>query len=338
MKLRLLLASALLATSAYAVESEMKVIGRFDYNSLETKAAGEKETSGELTTQFLRWKNTAKFSDTVTGELTLDFKAVGSQTTEDGETTTNFLDLVDTAFITKTFGPGLSLTIGKQATLTGGRENDWSQSDLYTTSAFFEALPANTVGLTLGYTFADQTFYAQYLEGETTELTDKKITGVAWYGNIANLVNPIVSYHKEGTDRPGQYDTLLSAGLQFNVSSFLVEFDYNTRTNENGSGTNPAVDAELTSMVAHVRYNHENWRPFAKYIMDDAEGSFELGSGGVEQERTAWELGLEYVQNKDEALRYHLVYGNSETKNSSGAENKIENTSIVAGVKFALSL
>jgi hypothetical protein len=131
MKFKLLLASAFLATSAFAVESDMKVIGRFDYVSEETKTATSKETRGEFETNFLRWKNAAKFNDTITGELTLDFATTGSHVTEDGETSTDFMDMVDTAFITKTFGPGLSLTIGKQAILVGGREIDFT-SNLFT--------------------------------------------------------------------------------------------------------------------------------------------------------------------------------------------------------------
>ncbi len=344
MKLKLLLASAFIASSAMgAVESESKVIGRFDYinNQTETTVGATKTetSSGEMQASYLRWKNTAKFNDTITGELTLDFAESASGVAAN-KTLTNF---VDTAFITKSFGPGFTATIGKQAVLVGGRENDWSTSDLYLVSKFNDAIADNLIGLTLGYTVAEQTFYVQHLEGTTSTLKDKKVSGVAWYGNLMNnMINPIVSYHQEGTDRPGKYNTTLAAGLQFNMNMILVEADYGMRTNENAgvSTTGAVADAELTSMVAHVRYNSENFRPFVKFMKEDGEGSFDLGLGStvVKQERTAYEAGLEYVPNKDEAMRYHVAYNMAETENASGTARKVENNTIFAGVKFSLSL
>lgn len=338
MKLKLLLASAFLATTASAaVESESKVIARFDYiNEKQEVTATPETTRGEMEVSFLRWKNAAKFNETITGELTLDFTepANGASGT--------ITDFIDTAFITKSFGPGFTATIGKQAILTGGRENDWSDVDMYATSAFKDAINSNLIGATLGYTVAEQTLYVQYLEGTTTTLTDKKVVGAAWYGNLMNnMINPIVSYHKEGTDRAGQYDISMSAGLQFNMDAFLVEADYLTRNNEAVVGT---TDSEIKSMVAHVRYNHENFRPFVKYIKDDGEGmttvagGLTLGGTTAEQERTAYEVGLEYTPNKDEAMRYHVVYNMAETENSSGAAYKNETSTIFAGLKWDLSL
>lgn len=340
MKLKLLLASAFLATSAMAaVESESTVIARFDYVNTATETTGTPEvTSGQMQTNFLSWKNTAKFNDTITGELTLDFTDSDAADAAANESLGNF---VDTAFITKAFGPGFTATIGKQAVLVGGRENDWSDADLYLTSSFNSGVPDNLVGLTLGYTVAEQTFYVQHLEGTTATFVDKKVSGVAWYGNLMNnMINPIVSYHKIGTVRQGQYDILTAAGLQFNMNMFLVEADYLMRSNERGglSATGGVVDAELKSMVAHVRYNHENFRPFVKYIKEDGEGSFNLGGTTAEQERSAMEAGLEYVPNKDEAMRYHVVYNSAKAENSTGAAREVETKTIFAGVKFALSL
>ncbi len=340
MKLKVLVASAFLAsTASAAVESDSKIIARFDYVNTKTERTATPETtSGQMQTNYLRWKNTAKFNDTITGELTLDFTDSEKADPSADEPVSNF---VDTAFITKTFGPGFSATIGKQAVLVGGRENDWSGSDMYAFSAFNDGIPANLVGLSLGYTVAEQTFYIQHLEGVTTTLKDKKVSGVAWYGNLMNkMINPIVSYHKIGTDRVGQYDILMAAGLQFNMDMFLVEADYLTRTNENGglNASAAVADAELKSMVGHVRYNHENFRPFVKYIKEDGEGNYALGGTAVEQERSVMEVGLEYVPNKDEAMRYHVVYNTAKVENSTGAALEEKEKTIIAGVKWALSL
>ena len=345
MKLKVLVASAFLASSAMAaVESDSKIIARFDYENAqsETKVGATKTetSSGDFQVNYLRWKNTAKFNDTITGELTLNFLRPANGVAGNSQLT----EFVDTAFITKSFGPGFTATIGKQAVLIGGRENDWSSSDMYLVSRYNFNTPFNAIGLTVGYTVADQTFYAQHLESDNAVLTDKKMTGLAWYGNLMNnMINPIVSYHKIGTDRPGQYDILMAAGLQFNMNMFLVEADYLTRTNENGgfNSVGAVADAELKTMVGHVRYNHENFRPFVKYIKEDGEGSFGLVTGltAVEQERTAYEVGLEYVPNKDEAMRYHVVYNTSESKDSTGATpTTIETDMIYAGVKWSLSL
>jgi hypothetical protein len=164
------------------------------------------------------------------------------------------------------------------------------------------------------------------------------------------MITPILSYTKVGTGRHGQYDVFTAAGVSANYMNVVFQLDYLMRENERG-GTNTTggvVDSELTTMVAHVRYNHENYKPFFKYIKEDAEGSFDLGAsftGAVESERTVMELGLEYVPNKDEDMRYHLVYSAAETEETrrtvATAEQKMENfedTKIYAGVAFGMNL
>lgn len=350
MKKLAVLASFALASSAFAMDTTMNLKGRFDYlrSETETKSGAgvtTKSTSGQYQPSYLRWATGAKFNDTTSLKLTLDF------TDSEDNNTNGLSNFTDEAFMTKSLGNGLSVMIGKQAVLVGGRENDISSRDIYAVSAFNDSISGNLTGLTVGYNVAGQDFYIQHLEGENTVLTDKKVTGVAWYGNLMNdMIKPIVSYHKEGTDKSGSYNTLTAVGAQVNWNMITFEGDYLMRTNEKGgTDTNGAVqDAEVTSMVFHARYNHDMYRPFVKYIMDDAEGSYSLGAnfgGAVESERTVMELGLEIVPNKDEDFRYHVVYSASETEETrrtvataaESMENK-EDTKIYAGVAFGMNI
>ncbi len=188
------LASFAVAGSAFAMDTTMALKGRFDYQSVETKdnngTTTAKDSSGELKPTYLRWAMKTKLNDTVSANMTLDF-------TDSADSVTNGVsDFVDTAYITKTLGNGLSLMVGKQGVLIGGRENDWSSRDMYTTSAFNDATLGSSTGLTLAYEVAGQSIYVQHLEtnenvdmdtatdGIQGSTTDKKITGVAWYGSF----------------------------------------------------------------------------------------------------------------------------------------------------------
>lgn len=331
--LTILAALALTANSAMALDTVMGLKGRFDYVHGETKTTpgNAKTSSGQLTTSFLRLVTDAKLNDTTKAKLTLDFQPASAK--DNGVT-----NLVDEAYITKSFG-ALSALIGKQAVMTGGRENDYSTRDLYLTSKFKSEIVDNVTGISLGYSMAGQNAYLQYLEQTDTRSgtkTDKKIVGLAYYGEFMDkMLMPIVSYHKQGTSRIGNYDNAMSVGLRVNVAAFMVEADYLTLEQEK---LTTAGDAKLTSIVTHVRYVHDNFQPFAKYIMEKGKKDFDISSGltsEAESERTAWEVGLEYVPNKDEDMRYHIVYNNSESKKKSPAPTaKYEEQTIVAGVAF----
>lgn len=329
MKKLAVLASFAVASSAFAMDTTMNLKGRFDYVNSEVKQGATTTTSGQYQPSYLRWATGAKFNDTTSLKLTLDF-------TDSAKAVTNGVsEFVDEAYMTKSLGNGLSVMIGKQAVLVGGRENDWSTRDVYGLSAFNRETSNNLTGLTLGYNVAGQDFYVQHLEGQNTVLTDKKVVGVAWYGNLMNdMIKPIVSYHKAGTDTSGKYDIFTAVGAQVNYAPVTFELDYLMLTKEG-----VANDAELKTIVAHVRYNHDMWRPFAKFIKEDGE-KYDMGNGvnANETERTAMELGLEIVPNKDEDFRYHVVYSSAEKKNSTGAQNKHEDTKIYAGVAFGMNI
>jgi hypothetical protein len=331
--LTILAAIALTSSSAMALDTVMGLKGRFDYVRTETEnKPGAKNSENRLTTSFLRLVTDAKLNDTTTAKLTLDFQPANS--TDNG-----LNNLVDEAFLTKSFG-ALSVMIGKQAVMTGGRENDYSSRDIYLSSKFSDEIVDNITGISAGYSMAGQNVYLQYLQqtdakqGSTATFTDKKVMGIAYYGDFMNkMIMPIVSYHKMGTIRAGQYDTFGSAGLRVNVANFMIEADYLMLEQEKLSALG---DAELNSIVAHVRYTHENFQPFVKFIKEDGKKGYQgLVAGSNKSERTAWEVGLEYVPNKDEDMRYHVVYNNGESEKKSPAPTqKVEEQKIYAGIAF----
>ena len=328
MKKLAVLAAIATVTSVNAGEVSLK--GRFDYSSVEQKTSTGKTTSGQYSIGFLRLGGKAKINESTSGLLSLDLKDSNDATAVNGVS-----EFVDRAQITKALGMGFSVTLGKQFTLVSGYENGNSSRDLYTVSKFNDSTPNNLVGATVEYEVAGQSFALQHLEGNTSNLVDKKATGIAYYGNFMDgMVKPTASYHKVGTDTSGKYNVFTTLAAQVNWQALTFELDYLMLTQE------AATDKELKSIVAHARYTHGMWVPFFKYIKEDGEGSFDMGDGvnARETERTAMELGLEIVPNKDEDFRYHVVYSSAEKKNSTGTANKIEDTKIIAGVAFGMDL
>lgn len=337
--LTILAAIAVTSSSAMALDTVMGLKGRFDYVRTETEVSpgGAEDSSGIFTTSFLRLVTESKLNDTTKAKLTLDFKD------SDKGLDNGLSEFVDEAYLTKAMGP-LSVMLGKQPVMVGGRENDYSTRDVYLLSRYNFAIPFNPQGISAGYSMAGQNLYLQYLQQRTADqapLSDKKIIGAAYYGEFMDkMIMPIISYHKMGTSRVGSYDTFGAVGLRLNVANFMVEFDYLMLEQEKLSALG---DAELETMVAHVRYSHENFQPFAKFIKEDGKKGFtglttgtSIATAGLnESERTAWEVGLEYVPNKDEDFRYHVVYNNSEVeRNTAAPTSKFEAQTIFAGVAF----
>ncbi|MBP9682857.1 MAG: hypothetical protein KBD76_15765, partial [Bacteriovorax sp.] len=55
--------------------------------------------------------------------------------------------------------------------------------------------------------------------------------------------------------------------------------------------------------------------------------------------RTAYDLGFEYKEAKEDAIRYHVVYSGSSVKaNINTSEVKSSPSSIMVGMKFTASL
>lgn len=340
-KITLVAMSALIASSAFALDTKMDLKGRFDYlNSSTQTNGGTKVTAGNYSPNTLKLKSAAKFNETTSAELTLDFTqdhAAGA--------TRSLSDMVDVAAVTKSLGRGFTAIVGKQPVLVGGRENDYASRDMYSKSLFSTALFYNQVGLTAQYDIADQSFYAQHLENAgtagTTVQKDSKIAGLAYYGTFLNgMIAPILSYHKAATDRGNKSDIYTAAGVKFTHGLIIAEVDYLMLSKEQTAGT---LDQRLSSVVAHLRYNHEMYKPFFKYIMETGKNAYDMGdsvggAGVSKSERTAYELGLEVVPNKDEDMRYHVVYSSSEKKEKTGGTDKFKEDKIFAGLAFAFNI
>ncbi|MBC7427974.1 MAG: hypothetical protein H7336_05135 [Bacteriovorax sp.] len=328
--LTIVAALAITTSSAMAVETAMGIKGRFDYVNTKTNTNPGKTSSGVLTTSFLRLVTDAKINDTTSAKLTLDFQP--ATTIDNGLT-----NLVDEAYLTKNLGHGITAMFGKQAVMTGGRENDYSPRDLYIVSKFNDEIVDNITGISLGYSMAGHNFFLQYLQqtdAKKAPLTDKKVIGAAYYGEFMDkMIMPIVSYHKQGTNRPGAYDNFGSASLRVTVAKVIIEADYLMLKQEKLSA---AGDAKLDSVVAQVRYAHESFQPFAKFITEKGKKGYQgIAAGSLESKRTAWEAGLEYMPNKDEDMRYHIVYNSSKAKRESATPtSKVEDKKIYAGIAF----
>ncbi|MEA9357017.1 hypothetical protein SHI21_12405 [Bacteriovorax sp. PP10] len=333
--LTILATVALTSTSAFALDTVMAAKGRFDYihTKTENKPGGE-TSSGVLTTSYLKLIIDSKVNESTTAKLTLDFKP--NPTTDNGTS-----GLVDEAYLTKRF-EALSVIVGKQAVMTGGRENDYSGRDVYMFSRFADSITKNLVGASAGYSMFGQNAYIQYLQqtdANQTPLTDKKVIGAAYYGEWMNkMIMPIVSYHKLGTDRPGAYNTQMVGSLRVNVDKFFVEADYLVLKQEKLTA---AGDAKLNTIVAHARYLFDQgFQPFVKYINEDGKKGYGgIVAGSTDSERSAFEVGLEYYPTKDEDMRYHVVYDNSTSKKTSpGPTQKVEEQKIFAGIAFNYNL
>jgi hypothetical protein len=344
--LTILTAIAFASSSAMALDTTMNALGRFDYIRTTTKntATGVTDTksaTGEYKPTFLNWNTEAKFNETTKLKLSLDF------TDSAGAVQNSVSEFVDEAFLTKTMGD-FSVMAGKHAPALGGFEQMTSKRDVYVLSKYNATVPDNSTGLTAAYTFMNNTLMLQHFENNTNSgtnptFTDKKISGVSYMGKFMDgMISPMLSYHKIGTARSGNNDIHTGAGLQVSAMNVVFQFDYLMLKQEK-AGTDAlaaVVDGELKSMVAHVRYNHENFKPFLKYISEKAEGSItNLVAGAVETKRSAWELGLEYVPNKDEDMNYHVVYNSATVKHSTGTTGtKNTESKLYAGVSFGLNI
>lgn len=231
--------------------------------------------------------------------------------------------------------------------MSGGRENDYSPRDLYLVSMAKTELVGNLTGLSVGWSGHGQNIFLQYLQQSETRVPNppfsvEKVIGAAWYGSfLEGMVMPIVSYHKQGTSRLDAYDKAMSAGLRLSAMKFTIEVDYLSLEQEKLFADD---DAKLISIVTHIQYVHENFRSFAKFISETGEKAYQgIVMGATDSKRTSWELGLEYSPDKDEDMRYHLVYNNSESKNDDAnriavAGDKVAEQKIFLGVTFSYNI
>jgi len=347
-KLTILAATAtIISANTFAGDHTINAVGRtgWVYKDNDVKKT-EKVSSSSFNIDYLKTTFAGTVNPSVTYFLAVDLLGETSSPPDAVDGTSS---LVDEAFITKTFSPGTTFTFGKKAVLIGGREYDYSDYDRYTNSVFFDATPGTQVGATLSHDFAGQTLMAQYfngnkLHGTAVNAQSKFGYALAWYGNIANgLIKPIVGYtvtpEASGTPTTTSVlrlnkgdDTFLSAGLQFNLPRNLtLETDYDVLTEKDATGTVAAKkDLKTTSLVAILTYTSDRFSPFVKWISDENKnGSTKTGT------RSAYDVGLEFKEGKDDMVRYHVVYSGSTVKTGiNTTEVKSSPSSIMVGLKF----
>jgi hypothetical protein len=353
------LAATILSANAFAGDHTLNAAARtgWIYKNNDVKKTGLSNSSS-FNIDYLRTTFAGAVSPYVKYFLTVDLLGLTGNDVVDGTPT-----LIDEAFATKTFSFGTAATIGKKAVLIGGREYDYLNYDRYTTSFFYQATPANQVGLTLSQEIAGQTFMAQYFNGNkdngkgatTTNAQSKFGYAVGWNGNLLNsMIRPIVVYTvvPEAGGVNGAptslntattanlrvnkgNDNFFSAGVQFNTPhNIILEVDYDLLTEKDAAGTLlDKKDLKTTSIVALVRYTGERFAPFVKYISDTRK----LASTKTET-RMAYDLGVEFKEAKDDMIRYHVVYSGSSVKTGlNTTEVKSSPSSILVGLMFDAS-
>ncbi len=337
---------ALAATAALAGDNTINVVGRagWQWKDNDIKKTGTPNSSS-FNIDYLRTTLAGAITPTVKYYATADF--LGDTSTADS--TDNTSSFIDEAFLTKSFASGTALTVGKKTVFIGGREYDYNNTDRYTDSYFYSATPANQVGLTLTQEWKGQTIVAQYFNGNknnggatTANEQSKYGWSVGWYGELFDgWVKPIVSYSviPEGTVGASTAsgatrafkgdDQFIGAGFQLNTPhNAVLEFDYNI-LNEKDAGT-AKEDFKTRSFVGLVRYTAEKFSPFVKIISDERKTDSTKTAT-----RFAYDMGIEFKEKSEDAIRYHLVYSGGTVKDNMNVnEVKSSPKSILVGLKF----
>lgn len=334
--------ATLLTANVFAGDHTINAVGRTGWKYTDNDSTTVANSSS-FNMDYLRTTFAGAVTPSVKYYLTVDLLGSTGNDSVDGTPT-----LVDEAFVTRSFATGTALTFGKKTVFVGGREFDYLNFDRYSLSRFYNATPANQVGLTATQEVAGQTLIAQYFNGNKQNGTGANAQSkfgyaVGWNGNLMDgMIKPIVGYtvvpEAAGASTTGAArvnkgdDTYLGAGLQFNLPMGLtVEADYNMLTEKDAAGTVSAKqDLETTSIVGLVRYATERFSPFVKFISDKNEtASRETGN------RTAYDIGVEMKEAKDDMIRYHVVYSGSKVETiASGVTTKTSPSSIMVGLKF----
>lgn len=337
MKAMTIAAALALSTGAMAADTTMTLEGRFNYESTEEKNAGVKTTSGTMSGDFLRLGIGTRLNETVTGKLVLD---VLGDSVNSG-TNNGFNKFVNEFSLTKSFGV-FSASIGKMEIGTGGRQSDVSARDQYLNSTWDKTFVTKHTGVAVDYAVMGVKLNAQYLQQDASNAnsqgasTDKRIMGLKADASLMDgMITPVASYHITQGDNK---TTLIAVGTGVNVAGVAFSADYLMAKSEDYAAQ--GTDGKLNTMVFEAGYQIQNFKPFAKYIMETAKNSDVFYTNGSQKaERTAWELGVEFKPVMEEDMRAHLVYSSGETKDKASTNyGKIEETTILAGVAFGFDL
>lgn len=160
-----------------------------------------------------------------------------------------------------------------------------------------------------------------------------------WMGSYANgMVKSNVGYTVVPSSTSNQSTDLLGAGLQFNVTNFVIEADYGVVTSVKAATGNK--DKKTTSIVGAVAYTGmETLTPFVKVMSEE----YKQSNAGLKSDKVfGFGLGVEYKEAKADAIRYHAVYTNvGHDKPTIGSEqtaSKYTDATIMLGAKIDVNV
>lgn len=340
-RLGVLAAATLLSVGAMAADHTISATGRMgaimrDYDVPATK------NSSAIEAEFFRINFDGVLNASTKYHFVIDPTQVTTATVND--TTTNISSFINEIWINRSIGESMNLIVGKQKVLVGTNEYWASTPDVYTYSHFyngrdgtFTGVTGRTGAATLAYKFMGHDFKAQLSNGNEdkrsplTKSQSKFGYAFLFKGNFMDgMIKPIFGYTVDPTARAGGPDTYLAGGAQVNAAGFTFEADYGLKTQKNAATA--TTNLTTSSIVALVRHNGDNFQPFVKFIADtnktDSVKSFE---------RTAFDLGLEMKEVKDDSVRYHVVYSSQSSK-TAGVKDAAKPNQIYAGVKFTADI
>lgn len=339
MKNGLILFLFVISLQAFAGDHNIDFGGRSDWklkNNDIDKTQDPNSSSFEI--NYLLTSFSGKLSPSYTYFISTDLL----QSNTGSDVTNGTSAFIYEAYITKSFGEDMSVSIGKKTVLIGGREYDYFPYDLYTTSYIYNSAPDNELGVTLTKQVGEQLWMFQLFNGNKNNVTSKPLSNtqskfgysLGWYGNFLDkFIKPIVAYtvvpKGAGGARTSKGDDVyIGGGVQFNTPhNFVLEADYGMLTENHFGGD--GVHQKTKSIVGLIRYTGENYMPFFKMISDVITlDSAEKGK------RSAFDVGVEYKPSNEDPVSYHIVYSGESIKSNVDSSP----TSITVGLKFDASL
>ena len=240
---------------------------------------------------------------------------------------------VDLAYITKSFNKHFSLRAGRDFLSIGGWDFDPALSDNYLESSFVAGVSTYATGISLRGSVANQSINLDIKNSQVDDARQSRLAiGVGWYGNIADMVYPNVSFHTEGISgaKNDARRTIMAVGARVTLMNLVkIEGEYSTYTDE--SGTTADKDDKTQSIVFKAKLTHDNFRPHIKFFMDEVEVSDEKT-----KEITGLVIALEYYPDAKSSHRWHLAYTMKDTDNTTGDDPT--ETSIIIGTKMDIDI
>jgi hypothetical protein len=346
--LGVLAVASLLSVGAMAADNTISATARMGLIVRDNDSTIQRNSSA-IEAEFFRMNFDGVLNTSTKYHMVLDPVVANSAT----DVTTNISSFITELWINRAIGDATNLIVGKQKVLTGSMEYWYATPDVYTYSQFNSAVTGRTAAATLSHKIMGQEFKVQlangnedkrtgytHAYGETgTTLAGAKSQSKFGYsflykGSVMDgMIKPILGYTVDPTERAGGADTYLAGGAQVNAAGFTVEAEYDLKTLKKASGTD---DKTVSSIVALVRHNGENFQPFVKFIADTKK------TASVKTDaRTAFDLGLEMKEVKDDSVRYHVVYSSQSTHSTVAnvyTKDTAKPSQIYAGVKFTADI